>query len=223
METPSKVKPALIGGIAMGVISVIPYVSAANCCCAWVLIGGAMAAHHFIKESPLRVDKKTGASVGALAGFVGGIVYSMLISAAAVIMTKGDAGLVERMIKSNMPKNPDAQAQEAANMAAHLIAEHFVIFLFLMSIMYIVVYIIAGAVGGLIGTAIFEKRPATPPPAPPVPPMADNRPPSSYNPYPGSGEIPPTTPSYPPIKPPDDDQSGGNNGGNNGPMTPPQG
>src|SRR5688572_10869436 len=37
----NKFKPALIGGLVTGILSVIPFVSAANlCCCLWAIVGG---------------------------------------------------------------------------------------------------------------------------------------------------------------------------------------
>ena len=40
----NKLKPALIGGVVLGILSVIPFVSAANlCCCLWAILGGMLA------------------------------------------------------------------------------------------------------------------------------------------------------------------------------------
>ncbi len=43
-EKPSKLMPALYGGVIMGLISGIPFLNLVNClCCAGVMLGGFMA------------------------------------------------------------------------------------------------------------------------------------------------------------------------------------
>jgi len=39
-----KLQPALLGGLFIGVLSTLPYVSRLNgCCCLWVITGGVLA------------------------------------------------------------------------------------------------------------------------------------------------------------------------------------
>ena len=38
--TPAKLQPALLGGVTIGVLSALPVINLANCCCAWILFGG---------------------------------------------------------------------------------------------------------------------------------------------------------------------------------------
>src|SRR5437588_622051 len=48
-----KMKPALIGGVILGILSAIPFVNIPNiCCCAWAIVGGIIAANIYIKNSP---------------------------------------------------------------------------------------------------------------------------------------------------------------------------
>ena len=42
--TSSRLQPALLGGVVIGVLSALPVINVANCCCAWILFGGALAA-----------------------------------------------------------------------------------------------------------------------------------------------------------------------------------
>ncbi|MDR0842308.1 MAG: hypothetical protein LBP68_02690, partial [Acidobacteriota bacterium] len=45
-------KSALIGGVALGIVSVLPFLEAFNCiCCAWAIAGGMLAANLYIKDS----------------------------------------------------------------------------------------------------------------------------------------------------------------------------
>src|SRR5262249_57366653 len=73
VEKPSKLPPALVGGLILGILSAIPFVNLGNaCCCLWVLIGGIVAAKMLINQSPvLPVGAGDGAAVGALAGAIG--------------------------------------------------------------------------------------------------------------------------------------------------------
>ncbi len=44
LAPPSKMQPALIGGVILGVLSAVPFVNALNClCCLWVIAGGVVA------------------------------------------------------------------------------------------------------------------------------------------------------------------------------------
>ena len=43
-ERPDKLRPALIGGALIGIISAIPVINWINCfCCAGIMLGGAVA------------------------------------------------------------------------------------------------------------------------------------------------------------------------------------
>ena len=42
-----KLKPALIGGVILGILSALPAVN--TCCCIWALVGGLIAANIYIK------------------------------------------------------------------------------------------------------------------------------------------------------------------------------
>src|SRR6476660_5767207 len=75
----NKLKPALIGGVVLGLLSVIPFVSAVNvCCCLWAILGGMLATFLYVKSSPTPVTAGDGAIVGALAGVVGALISLIL-------------------------------------------------------------------------------------------------------------------------------------------------
>src|SRR5512136_504093 len=78
MDQEAMLKPALIGGVLLGVLSATPIVSAANCiCCAWVIGGGVFAAYLFVKESPRAVTLGKGVALGLLAGIIGAVVDTL--------------------------------------------------------------------------------------------------------------------------------------------------
>ena len=72
----NKLKPALLGGLVVGLLSAIPFVN--YCCCIWAIGGGALAGFLYIKDSPSPVPTGDGAVVGALAGVVGGLIYLVI-------------------------------------------------------------------------------------------------------------------------------------------------
>src|SRR5688500_19988055 len=71
----NKVKPAVIGGVVLGLLSAIPFVNFVNaCCCLWAILGGLLASYLYVKNSPTPVNAGDGAIVGAIAGVVGGLI-----------------------------------------------------------------------------------------------------------------------------------------------------
>jgi hypothetical protein len=158
----NKVKPALIGGVVLGVLSVIPFVSAVNiCCCLWAILGGALASYLYIKNSPTPATAADGAMLGALAGVIGGAIY--LILGIPIAMAMGPTmrnmivGLIENIDKSQaevMRRQFEATGNSIVPIIINTLIGSALLFVF-------------SLVGGLIGIPIFEKRKAAPPPPPP--------------------------------------------------------
>ncbi len=170
----NKLKPAIIGGVALGVLSAIPFVNIVNaCCCAWVLMGGALAAYLYIKDSPNPVTMGEGAMLGAMSGVIGTVIswiigiplsfifgdtfYAMLVNLMAKVDPR-QAEILQRQIEM-------AQNQSLVERLPSML---------LGMVFGIVVITLFAAVGGLIGTALFEKRKRNtavmpPPPPPPTP------------------------------------------------------
>ena len=85
----NKLKPALIGGVFIGLLSVIPFVSAANiCCCLWAILGGMLATYLYVKNSPMPASAGDGAVLGVIAGAIGAVIH-FVIGIGIVIGTPG--------------------------------------------------------------------------------------------------------------------------------------
>jgi uncharacterized membrane-anchored protein YitT (DUF2179 family) len=198
-------QPALIGGLIAGFLSGIPVVGLVNtCCCAWLLVGGVVAAKLLINRTPRPVKSGEGAQVGAIAGLIAAAVY-LVINIPLIIFAVGERlnlAILERFAAMN--SNPEFQElmqralEESANRSAgqRLVASLPVLFVSAL------LFVGFSALGGLLGVALFEKRknqqpPSYPPAYPPQYPP--NYPPQSAP----SGDNPP---QYPP-------QSGGDQGG----------
>lgn len=155
-----KLKPALIGGAILGILSAIPAVN--NCCCIWALIGGIVAAHLYIKQSPVPVKPADGAVIGALAGAIGVVLVIVLGIPLQLIVGTAMASLFQGMVP------PDQADQFNQIMAANTGVGAAIKGALIVSVLSV----IFSAVGGLLGVALFEKRkggPGVPPPPPPAP------------------------------------------------------
>src|SRR5262245_58834067 len=185
-------QPALVGGLMAGMLSIIPFVNLANCCfCAWLLVGGAVAAKMLINRTPRPVRSGEGAQIGAVAGLIAAGVY-FLISLTLVVFNVGQRFQEELLNRiSDASGDPALQAriqqviEESASQSQAEKLGSALIFLVIVS----VIYIGFSTLGGLLGVALFEKRRDQPPPPQSPPGYPQNYPPT----YP---------PNYPPQYPP---------------------
>jgi hypothetical protein len=167
-----KLKPALIGGGLLGVLSVIPFVSAVNlCCCLWAILGGMLATYLYTKNSAAPATAADGAVLGALAGVVGAVVYIVLGIPVGSAMGPTMRNMIVEMIARLDPRQAEMLRQNFEAQGT--------------SITPIIINVLIGAallfffavIGGLLGVPIFEKRKAGPPPPPPFTPAGG---PSGY-------------------------------------------
>lgn len=141
----NKLKPALFGGLVTGILSVVPIIS--SCCCIWAIAGGALASFLYIKSSPAPVSIAEGATIGALSGAIGSVIYFIIGLPLALYF--GVAQMEDAFRRSGM-EVPLAGAALA-----------------LLSVFLVIVLLmIFSILGGILGVPIFEKRKniAAPPP-----------------------------------------------------------
>src|SRR5919202_4201242 len=100
-----KMKPALIGGVILGILSAIPFIKIPNiCCCAWAIVGGIIAANIYVKNSPAPVRPGDGAVLGAIAGVIGGVI-NLIVGVPLQLAFGNVAG--PGMEKTNASRNPE--------------------------------------------------------------------------------------------------------------------
>jgi hypothetical protein len=160
MPQAPKLQPALFGGLFIGVLSALPFVSLANCCCLWVVGGGVLAAYLMQQNHPYAITAADGALVGMLAGLIGGVLGVLL--AIPIEMAMGP--LQQRLLDQFILNNPDVPAESKRifeNMAAGGASALMVGFKLMFSV---VVGLIFGMLGGLLGVALFKKEAPPPPP-----------------------------------------------------------
>lgn len=144
-----KLKPALLGGLVAGILSVIPIVS--TCCCLWAILGGLLASFLYIKSAPAPVTTGGGAGIGAMAGAVGAVIYFVI--GLPINLFFGTAQQMEEVFRRSGVEVPLGG-----------------IALILLSVFMVAVLILLfTTLGGILGVPIFEKRKGDQPPPPPQP------------------------------------------------------
>jgi hypothetical protein len=165
----SRLQPALLGGVFIGVMSALPIVNFANCCCClWVLAGGALAVYLRKQNATIPITAAEGALVGLLAGAIGGVIWAVLNIPIQMFMGPMQAEWIGRLAAGNedMPPELREMLDRMGSGAAFGAAGIF------MSLVNIVMTSIFGMLGGLLGVAIFNRNaPPQPPQPPPPPPM----------------------------------------------------
>jgi hypothetical protein len=159
---PPRMHPAVFGGIFIGVLSALPIINIANCCCLWVIGGGVLATYLMQQNFPYAVTAADGALVGLLAGLLGGILGVLLSVPIEMMMGPVQQRLLERLILSN-PDVPQETRTMLENMAAR--SQSAVMF-GLRLVFGTVVGAVFGMLGGLLGVALFKKNVPPPPPPP---------------------------------------------------------
>jgi hypothetical protein len=200
IEKPSKLQPALLGGLVLGLGSVIPVVSYGNlCCCGWGIVGGALAAYLLIRRSPvLPIRKGEGASTGALAGVVGSLVY--LVIGVPLSLLQWSALLAQ--LEERADNVQDVAAREMMAQIVAAMQDHPVLIVLAIWLMFTIVGVGVSSLGGLIGVAIFEKRKGQQYP-PQAPPSSEGVPPGYAPPgTPPGGSQPPDAAPYGASDPP---------------------
>ncbi len=151
--TPNKLKPALIGGIAEGVASSIPFLNILNIpCCLLVVGGGVLAAYLYMKDAlpSAQAPLGDGLKLGLLAGLIGAVVFALISIPMALLIPD----LATWPFPSEAPENVDLPPEVVSMLSSPV---PLAIFLGLISL--IIDPIFCG-LGGLIGVAIFNKKPA---------------------------------------------------------------
>ena len=161
---PAKLQPALLGGIAIGVLSALPVINLANCCCAWILFGGALAAYLMQQNHQYPIESGDGAIVGLMAGIIGAVVWVIASVPIYAAMLPFQQGMASRVIRDAGDMAPEMRAifenwAGAPAMGLGLIFGFFVM---------LCVSSVFGMLGGLFGALMFKKSqpPVVPPPIP---------------------------------------------------------
>jgi hypothetical protein len=163
--SPAKAQPALLGGLAIGVLSALPVINLANCCCAWILFGGALAAYLMQQHDPEPIQIGDGATVGLMAGVIGAFVWLIVSIPITAAMVPLQSRMAQRVLRDASNMAPELRAVFENMSAGPAIGIGLVFFFFIM----LFVSTLFGMLGGLFGALMFRKAPpaVVPPPIPP--------------------------------------------------------
>ncbi len=155
----SKAQPAFWGGLFIGVLSALPFVSALNaCCCLWVIAGGVLTAYLLQERSSVAITAGDGAVTGLLAGAIGAVIAGVLGAVIAALQGTTGAESLDQMLGQG--ELPPEVAQVFGRMRELPASVWFIAPL----LFFLVVFPIFGMLGGLLGVAIFKRTPPPPPP-----------------------------------------------------------
>jgi hypothetical protein len=182
MNEERMLKPAVIGGVLLGILSALPFIAFFNCfCCAWVIGGGVLASYMYVKDSPIPVTLGRGVALGLLTGVIGAIVSALFSIPLFLIANRAGRGLSQ--LRQALEQLPNVPPETLDRLRA--LSERGGIDVFFIAIGFVfmlVIYSLVAMLGGAIGVAVFEKRkpaagrppeipsyepPQTPPPPPP--------------------------------------------------------
>ena len=156
----------LIGGAFNGVLSALPLIELGNCCCLWVLGGGAITAWLLQRERAAPLDPGEGALAGLLAGVAGAVIFAVV--SVPIQMVMGSLGMFE-VGALDVPPEVRELIEALSSSVALRVLIGFVTML--------IVSAIFSTLGGLLGAYLFRRTvpPAAPggpeivpPPPPPV-------------------------------------------------------
>ena len=157
----NKLKPAIIGGVVLGILSVIPFVNWVNiCCCLWAILGGALASYLYIKNSPVTATPGDGAILGVLAGLVGAVITVVIGIPLSILMGSVMTGMMVSLVENIDPS-------QVETMRTQIEAGQTVVGAIVNGIIMAVLLVIFSTLGGLIAIPIFEKRKRDVMPPPP--------------------------------------------------------
>jgi len=146
----------------MGVLSALPFVSAANlCCCLWVVGGGLVAAFVLQQNESASITPADGALVGLFAGLLGAVIQVLVSIPITFVVAPMERALLQRVVDmaGTMPEEMREMVEQysrGGQSIAFTIVARAVAFMF-----WLCVGAVFSTVGGLIGAAVFRKQ--TPP------------------------------------------------------------
>ena len=163
------IRSAALGGLFIGVLTALPILGAANCCCClWVVSGGALAAYLEVQQKNRTLTGGEGAAVGALAGVIGAFVWLPIAIALSLVIGPVLSSALDELARNANDIPPEAR-EFLENMGGGGSVAANLLYFF----PQLVIGSIFAAIGGVLSAVYFKKEV---PPAlggdwvPPLPP-----------------------------------------------------
>ncbi len=156
MKPNSMLAAALWGGATMGVLSALPFINVANCCCIWVISGGMVAAYVFQSNAPpgVVISSGEGAMCGLIAGVFGAVLFTLISLPINLLLGPVQQRFVQQFVESSQDV-PEEMRSLISNMGGTTGTVLKAAFGFLFMLL-------AGAIfstlGGLLGAVLFKRK-----------------------------------------------------------------
>jgi len=148
------IRSAALGGVFIGVLSALPFVSAGNCCCCmWMVSGGALAAYLEIQQKNRSLTAGEGAAIGALSGVIGAFVWIPIAVALALLLGPLQRAFFEEFARNARDMPPEAR-EFLENMGGGGTAVG-TVFGFIFQLFAGAIF---AAIGGVLSAAYFKKE-----------------------------------------------------------------
>jgi len=161
-------KAYVVGGLVMGILSVIPFVNAGNlCCCLWAWVGGAIAAKLLVDGSAQPVTVQEGAKIGLYAGALGAFIRIViglpieLVTLPYMLEAMGNAAQSldnSQLLEFVQAMKDEMSGRSLGSQILGMIPGTLIGAMFLLGFTVL---------GGMVGVKLFEKRQNQVPPPPP--------------------------------------------------------
>ena len=171
--TASKTQPALLGGIFIGVLSALPVVNLANCCCClWVVAGGALAAYLLQANDPAPISTGDAAHVGFLSGVCGAVVGALVSIPMNLLTAPIMRSWVEQVLQNSDDLPPELRKVFESWAGPGTPLGTTIALAILGFFLSLVVYSVFATAGGALGATLFRRKTPTVGAPPPIPPLA---------------------------------------------------
>ncbi len=153
------VRPAIAGGVFLGLLSSLPVLQAGNClCCMWVIGGGSIATYQLSRQQHgRRLGLGDGAFAGVLSGLFGAIiatVVSIPIKLISARFLQSQQQSIEEMFR-NMPEIEGPMRDILMRMLSPEVSALTVLATFLSNLIFFALF---AMVGGILTVAVLNKK-----------------------------------------------------------------
>lgn len=162
-----KLKPAILGGVLLGLLSAIPFIKFLNsCCCLWAILGGMLTSYLYLKNatSPVSKSAADGATLGGIAGLTGGFINFVIGVPLALITDKAVWGILAQMVASIDPADTAGFRERAAQSQT-------IYQMVLSGVLTSLLLVVFATIGGVLGMVLLGRN-KNPPPSDPSPPTS---------------------------------------------------
>ena len=145
-------QPVLVGGLFIGLLSALPFVSLANCCCLWVTSGGVVTAYLLQGGRSDVISLGEGAMGGFQAGIVGAVIYALVSLPIQLVTMPFQRELIDNALESGTdipPRVRELLENIGPGVELGSVLAGFGVMLVLGAVF--------ASIGGLLGALIFQR------------------------------------------------------------------